>query len=197
MNKDHHEDAPRCVSDPNDASIPPPSSDALFTEVYKHLRALAQRHIAGERRDHTLQATALVHEAFLRLAPDRRIPWKNQGHLVAAAAETMRQVLLDHAKSRGRKRRGGGVHRDQIPLDVLALVKQDDADMIESLDEALRALECEAPDAAAVVKLRFFACQTVSETAVALGMSPRSVDRAWSYGRAWLFRALRAAEDNT
>jgi RNA polymerase sigma factor (TIGR02999 family) len=161
----------------------------LLSQVYAQLRALAHHRLQGERSDHTLTATALVHEVYLRLAGERRLPWAGEGHYYAAAAEAMRLILLDHARARGRAKRGGG--RRRVVINVLDLAAEADAEQILALDEQLRRLESEHPEAAAVVRLRFFAGLTGDRAAAVLGQSPRQVDRLWAFARAWLYRALR------
>ena len=164
------------------------AANELLDLVYTHLRGMAARRMSGERADHTLQPTALVHETYLRLIGPRRVPWRDRAHFLAASAEAMRQVLLDHAKARGRRKRGGGATK--LPLDIIDLAAADDSATIIELDEAVARLETEAPEIAAVVKLRFYGGQSIEETATALGTSPRSVNRAWTFARAWLHRAL-------
>lgn len=157
--------------------------------VYAQLRALAQRNLDTERPGHTLTATALVHEAYLRLSPGRHIPWASEAHFYVAAAQAMRHILLDHARSKRRLKRGGGQRRS--PLSILDLAADQDSDVILALDKHLCRLEDEHPQAAAVVRLRFFAGLSIDRTAEVLGQSPRQVDRLWAYARAWLFRALQ------
>ncbi len=161
----------------------------LFAAVYDQLRALAQQRLRGERVGHTLTATALVHEAYLRLSQGRRVPWASEAHYYVAAADAMRQILLDHARCRGRTKRGGGLRR--VPISVLDLAAEPDANEIVALDQHLCRLEQERPEAAVVVRLRFYAGLTIDRTAEVLGQSPRQVDRLWAYARAWLYRALR------
>ena len=165
-----------------------PASE-LLAAVYDQLRALAQQRLQGERVGHTLTATALVHEAYLRLSEGRRVPWASEAHYYVAAADAMRQILLDHARAKGRSKRGGG--RRRLPISVLDLAAEPDADEIVALDELLCRLEQEHPEAAVVVRLRFYAGQTIDRTAEVLGQSPRQVDRQWAYARAWLYRAMR------
>lgn len=161
----------------------------LLPLVYDQLRALAQQRMMQERPGHTLQATALVHEAFLKLVGPREIPWAGQGHFYAAAAEAMRRILVDHARARRREKRGGkGV---RLLLNVLDLADAENSDEILALDESLRRLELQEPEVGEVVRLRFFAGLSVDQTAESLGVSPRTVDRRWKFARAWLFRELR------
>lgn len=164
------------------------ASAELFEQIYTQLRAVAQERLRSERRGHTLQATALVHEVWLRLAGDRVVPWQNRAHFFAAAVEAMRRILLDHAKARGRVKRGGG--RCCLPLSVADLAAAEDSDQIVSLDEALRRLKAEYAEIGQVVELRFYAGLSVAETAEVLGVSPATVKRRWEFGRTWLFREL-------
>ncbi len=165
------------------------SAAQLLSLVYAQLRALAQRNLEGERPGHTLTATALVHEAYLRLSDNRRVPWGSEAHFYVAAAEAMRQILLDHARSKGRAKRGGG--RKRVAMNVLDLATEPDPDEIVALDQHLCRLEEEHPQAAEVVRLRFYAGLTIDRTADVLEQSPRQVDRLWAFARAWLYRALR------
>lgn len=165
----------------------------LLPLVYDQLRAIAQQRMSSENPGHTLQATALVHEAFLRLVGPRKIPWQNQAHFFVAAAEAMRRILLDHAKSKRRQKRGGAVRR--VPLNVLDLANSENIDEIVALDDAVRRLEQQEPDAGSVVRLRFYAGLSVDEVAQVLGLSPRTVDRRWKFARAWLFRELQPNQD--
>ena len=163
----------------------------LLPLVYEQLRGLARRRMAEERAGHTLQATALVHEAYLRLVGPACSGWSGRGHFYCAAAEAMRRILVEHARSRGRVKRGG----DQKRLSLQALASVDsvahcDADDVLALDAAFAELERQNPPAAAVVRLRFYAGLSVAETAETLGVSDRTVNREWSYARAWLYRAL-------
>ncbi|HEY6563574.1 MAG TPA: ECF-type sigma factor [Pirellulaceae bacterium] len=177
--------APKSVSDAR--------LEELMPLVYQQLRAVAEERLRAERPGHTLQATALVHEAFCRLAGERRIPWDGPGHFYVAAAEAMRRVLLDHAKARGRQKRGGG--RKRIPLNVVDLATMDDPEEVMALEEAVRRLEKENAEAAAVVRLRFYAGLSVDETAKTLELSPRTVDRRWEFARAWLYRSLNRTDE--
>jgi RNA polymerase sigma factor (TIGR02999 family) len=160
----------------------------LFPLVYQSLKDLARQRMSLERPGHTLQPTALVHEAYLRLAGAANVRWSNPAHFYHAAAEAMRRILVEHARANGRIKRGAGARR--VPIHLLDLADDGDSDEILALDEAIRRLEEHTPDVAAVVRLRFFAGLSVAETAEALGMGRRSVDRAWSYARVWLYREL-------
>jgi RNA polymerase sigma factor (TIGR02999 family) len=171
-----------------DGALAPP--DPLVGLVYEQLRAIARQRMSGERRDHTLQATALVHEAFLRLAGEREIDPQRPGPFLAAAAEAMRRILIEHARARARDKRGGARKREPLPLNVVDLASDADPAGILELDEAVRRLDLEDPQAAQVVRLRFYAGLSVDAAAAALGVSPSSVDRDWAYARAWLKRAI-------
>jgi RNA polymerase sigma factor (TIGR02999 family) len=168
----------------------PHAANDLLPLVYEQLRSIARRQMADERAGHTLDATALVHEAYLRLMHDRTVGWAGRAQFFCAAAEAMRRILVEHARSRNRLKRGGGIPRRRVPLSVLELATEHDPAQILALDDAVRRLEEQSPDLAAVVRLRFFAGLSIEETAEALGMSARSVKRDWSYARAWLFRVL-------
>jgi RNA polymerase sigma factor (TIGR02999 family) len=160
----------------------------LLPVVYAELRALAQQRIAAEAPGHTLQATALVHEAFLRLAQKPNQNLDCPAYFFAAAAEAMRIVLIDHARSRGCVKRGGGLK--QVPLGVADLAGDVDPEQILSMDGAIKRFEKEHPEVAEIVRLRFFAGLSVEKTAEVLGISRRTVDREWSFARAWLYRNL-------
>lgn len=172
------------------------AADRLLPLVYEQLRKAAQLHLAGERGGHTLSATALVHEAYLKIVGPREVAWAGRGHFYAAAAEAMRRVLLDHAKARGREKRGGeGRPGGRLQFaSVAELVAAEDSGEILSFDAALCRLESESVDAARVVRLRFFAGLSVEQTALAMGVSDRTVNRLWTFARAWLHRAVRAGE---
>ncbi len=164
----------------------------LLPLVYDELRRIAQRRLSSERPDHTLQATALVHEAYLRLVGNADLHWSSRAHFFSAAAEAMRQILIDHARARGCQKRGG--QRSRIPLDLVNVAEVVDLDTILTLDEAISRLEKDDPLAAKVVRLRFFAGLSGDETASVLGLSPSTVDRNWTYARACLFRRLKGTE---
>lgn len=156
--------------------------------VYDELRALARSQLRRERPDHSLQATALVHEAYLRLARDGRAPWNDRRLFFVAAAEAMRRILIEHARKRGRAKRGGDPVR--VELSSVDLAREEDLDQIVALDDAFRRLEIQDRRAADVVRLRFYAGLSVEETARALELSERTVKREWSFARAWLYAAL-------
>jgi len=163
--------------------------DDLPAQIYDELRGLARARLASERRGHTLQATALVHEAWLKL---RRHPAAtSKAAFFSAAADAMRQILVDHARTRGRIRRGGGERREALDLAEMPAPGGDGIpDEIVALDDAIRRLEEQEPVAAKVVTMRFFAGFTVAETAQALDISERTVKREWQFARAWLYREL-------
>lgn len=163
------------------------AADALLPLVYDQLRKVAQRRLEGERSGHTLSATGLVNEAYLKLVGPREIPWAGRGHFYAAAAEAMRRILVDYA--RARERRGGAKLRLFEVGDVAALAALG-ADEILAVDEAIRRLGAEDPRAAALVRLRFFAGLDVEDAAKALQVSPRTAARLWTYARAALYLDL-------
>ena len=167
----------------------PQAAEALLPLVYQQLRDLARHRMAQERGNHTLQPTALVHEAYLRLVGNQELPWANRTHFFHAAAEAMRRILIEHARARGREKRGGG--KNHVPLDVVDLAAAGNSEEIVALDEAFRRLELQEPGIAAVVRLRFYAGLSVQETAQALGSSASTVNRDWAYARAWLWRELK------
>src|SRR3954469_19870510 len=165
----------------------------LFPLVYQQLRELARQRMASERAEHTLEATALVHEAYMKLVGGKEVAWAGRQHFYLVAAEAMRRILIDHARARAGPRRGGG--RRRIPLNNvldLATAAEEDLPEILALDDAVSRLDTVSPTVAAVVRLRFYAGLSVDETAAALGVSPRTVKREWTYARAWLARELGA-----
>lgn len=168
----------------------PGSSPSLFEEVYTQLLAIARHRLQGERRDHTLQATALVHEVWARMHAGRPIEWGGQAQFFAAAAEAMRRVLIDHARRRGAVKRDGG--RLLNIEGVLDLARDENVADAVALDDLISRLEEEDAQAARVVRLRFYAGLSIDETAEALGVGRRSVDRDWAFARAWLQRAWLA-----
>jgi RNA polymerase sigma factor (TIGR02999 family) len=167
----------------------PQATAELLPLVYDELRRLAAEKMTHERPGQTLQATALVHEAYLRLVgADKEQLWANQWHFFAAAAEAMRRIVLNRARDKKRLKRGGDLHR--VDLDQVEIaIDADDEDLI-ALDAALDELERDDPVAAQVVKLRFFAGLKHREVAAALGISLRSVERQWAFAQAWLYDRL-------
>ncbi|MBL8888217.1 MAG: sigma-70 family RNA polymerase sigma factor [Phycisphaerales bacterium] len=166
------------------------AADQLLPLVYSQLRAAAQNAMNNERKDHTLQATALVHEAYAKLVGGQPIDWANRAHFYDAAARAMRQILIDHARSRNAEKRGGGARKQE--LTDFAAAFDSDSDQILALDAALSRLETEDAEIASVVRFRFFAGLSGDETAQALGVSARKVDMMWARARAWLFRELES-----
>ncbi|HUO07036.1 MAG TPA: sigma-70 family RNA polymerase sigma factor [Phycisphaerae bacterium] len=165
------------------------AADKLLPLVYDEFRALARHYLAQERANHTLQPTALVHEAYMKLVDQTRVDWQGRSHFFAVAAQAMRRILVDHARSRQRDKRGGG--RARVILDeAVALSPQKDEDVL-ALDEALERLAALDPRQAKVVELRFFGGLSVEEVAEALGVSKRTVEGDWTFARAWLSRELR------
>ena len=179
-----------------DESIPPADmSERLLPVVYEELRALAQRYMNAERKDHTLQPTALVHEAFLKLTrTERRVPWANRAHFYLAAAQAMRQILLDHAEAKRALKRGGGRKRE--PLNLGEVAESWDSEETQNLDRTiLRLIEVD-PGIGDVVRLRFFAGLTIDQTAEVLGISRSTVKRRWEVGRIWIHRELKSGSDD-
>jgi RNA polymerase sigma factor (TIGR02999 family) len=172
----------------------PHAAEQLLPVVYDELRRLAAQKIAQEASGQTLEATALVHEAYLRLVDgDRTQRWDGRGHFFAAAAEAMRRILINRARDRGRIKRGGGWRR--LSLDHIALSVAEPPDDFLVLNDALDELAREDPVCAELVKLRFFAGLTLDEAAESLGVVRRTADRYWAFARSWLYAALRRAED--
>ena len=161
----------------------------LTAQVYEQLRAIARSRLQGQAAGHTLQATALVHEALLKLHDHPSLAAGDRAVFFHAAAQAMRQILIDHARAKGRVKRGGGAVKREL-ADVAQLAVEDDVEQILALDEAVSRLEAQEPGAAAVVKLRFYAGLSVGETAEVLGVSERTVKREWQFARAWLYRVL-------
>jgi RNA polymerase sigma factor (TIGR02999 family) len=162
--------------------------DALFPIVYAELRRLAASYLRKERPDHTLQSTALVHEAYLRLV-DQKASWQNRAHFLGIAAQTMRRILLDHAKRRAASKRGGGEYTLQVD-EGLIQGKERDLNLIV-LDDALSELEKIDPVRGRIVEMRFFGGLSNEEAAAVLEVSPATVQRQWAGARAWLFHAMK------
>ncbi len=166
----------------------PSASEQLLPLVYEELRKLAGAKLAHEKPGQTLQATALVHEAYLRLVDVKKTQnWDSRGHFFAAAAEAMRRILVEQARKRNRRQANVG---SQISLEGLALGTADPDEHLLQLEEGLQKLEKHNPGAASVVKLRFFAGMTTQQAADALGLSLRTAERNWTFARAWLHREL-------
>ena len=165
----------------------PAARDALVAIVYKELRRLAHHYMQGERANHTLQTTALVNEAYLRLTDLTRMQWRDRAHFFAMAATLMRRVLVDYARERARDKRGGGVVFTALEDEPMAATSSIDA---LALDEALDRLAAIDPLHARIVELRYFAGLTIEETSEALRISPATVKREWTWARAWLYHEL-------
>lgn len=166
--------------------------DALMPLVYSELRQLAQHYLRKERSDHTLQSTALVHEAYLRLAGQSPPQWQNRAHFFGIAAHLMRQILVEHARSRAAAKRGGGATRMTLDESLgmsMAIAQQNEVDVIV-LDKALQDLTELDAQQGRIVELRFFGGLTIEDTSEVLGISPATVKREWVTARAWLFRAM-------
>jgi RNA polymerase sigma factor (TIGR02999 family) len=173
----------------------PQEAEKLLPLVYEELRRLAAQRLAQERPGQTLQATALVHEAYLRLVDTATIRrWDNRGHFFAAAAEAMRRILVERARQRGRLRHGGGLRRLDLSDSDVAVGTTDDEQIVH-LDLALDRLAAVRPQAAALVKLRFFSGLTAEEAAPMIGLSARSARRLWAFARAWLRRDMERLAD--
>jgi RNA polymerase sigma factor (TIGR02999 family) len=167
----------------------PHAADQLLPLVYDELRNLAAQRLAHEKPGQTLEATALVHEAYIRLVgPGPLQPWDSRGHFFAAAAEAMRRILVDNARHHHAQKRGGGYERIALP-DLAESADEDRVDLV-ALDAALKQFEEQHPQRAQVVKLRFFAGCTLAETAELLGISRATAQRHWAFARAWLYGRL-------
>lgn len=175
-------------SGPASGGGPAPTPAGLADAVYAELRALAAHYLQQERVGHTLQPTALVHEAYLRLAEQTRAKWQSKAHFVAVAAEIMRRVLVDHARAAGALKRGGPNRR--VTLDTSAIDSERPEIDLLALDDALKRLAALEERHARVVELRFFGGLSVPQTAEILGVSTRSVENDWHMARAWLRREL-------
>jgi RNA polymerase sigma factor (TIGR02999 family) len=171
----------------------PSAAEQLLPLVYNELRKLASARMAQESPEHTLQATALVHEAYLRLV-DNAAPqkWNGRGHFFGAAAEAMRRILLNRARDKGRLKRGG--QRRRIDLEQVAVATDVPDENLQDIDDCIQRLTAEHPECAQFVKLRFFAGLTLEEAATATGVSLSTAKRQWTFARAWLYDALQPAE---
>ena len=174
----------------------PQAADKLLPLIYDELRRLAANKMAQERPDHSLQATALVHEAYLRLVDVEQVQqWNSRGHFFAAAAEAMRRILVESARRKNSLKHGGNHAHIELPDDV-TMGEVPSNDMLLALDQALAELESQDPIKAQVVKLRFFAGLTLQETAAALAISAITARRYWRYARSWLYGRMAATKKN-
>jgi RNA polymerase sigma factor (TIGR02999 family) len=173
----------------------PYAAERLLPLVYEELRKLATQKLSREKPGQTFQATALVHEAYLRLVDvDKAQQWDSRGHFFAAAAEAMRRILVDRAREKGRAKRGGKFKK--VDIDAIDLATTVTPDQLLAVDEALAKLAADDADAAAIVQLRYFAGLTVDEAGKALGISTATAYRHWNYARAWLHKELQASSED-
>jgi RNA polymerase sigma-70 factor, ECF subfamily len=166
----------------------------LLPLVYGELRRLAGGYMNRERTDHTLQATALVHEAYLKLVQNPPVEWQNRAHFFGIAAQLMRQILVDYARGQGREKRGGG--QQVVPLEEAVVFSPERSSEYLRIDESLHRLTKLDPRQGRIVELRFFGGLTVEETAQVLGISPKTVKRDWSMAKAWLHGDLKEGHGN-
>src|SRR5688572_14994859 len=179
-----------CMLQNIDSDHPQASVD-LLSLVYNELRRAAAAKMAHESSTHTLQPTALVHEAWMRLGADRQPAWQNRAHFFAAAAETMRRILIDKARHRRAVRHGGGQVRLNVDDLEIASASEHDDDQLVAVNEALEKFAAEDPRKAELVKLRYFGGLTLEQSAAALGVPEGTAKRWWTYARAWFFRELK------
>lgn len=175
------------------AASDPDAVEALLAAALGELKQIARNKLRRERADHTLQPTALVNEVYLRLFAGADTTWENRAHFFASAAETMRHILLEHARNRRRIKRGGG--RRKVPLTLIDVAAESESDDIEAVDQAMAKLEAQDPDLARIVKLRFYTGLSHEEVAQALDVSERTVRREWKLAQAWLARELGKSFD--
>jgi RNA polymerase sigma factor (TIGR02999 family) len=166
------------------------AADELLPIIYEELRRLAASKMASESPGHTLQATALVHEAWLRLVGPQPSHWQSRAHFFAAAAEAMRRILVEHARRKQSLKRGGGADRVELNESILVLAAP--PDQLLAVHEALDKLAGHDPPAAELVKLRYFVGMTMDEAASAMGLAPRTAARLWTYARTWLSREIKS-----
>ena len=166
--------------------------DKLMPLIYRELRQLARHYMSRERPGHTLQTTALVNEAYMRLVNRKGVHWQNRAHFFAIAAQLMRSILVDHARSHAYAKRGGGAHK--IALDDAMAVSQQRAADVVALDDALKRLAEIDPQQSRIVELKFFGGLTIEETAEVLGLSPATIKREWSTAKAWLYHEVNRNE---
>lgn len=168
--------------------------ERLLPLVYEEMRQIAHHHMRRQRPDHTLQTTALVNEAYLRLVDAQRVQWQNRVHFFALAAQAMRHILVDLARARGNQKRGGGA--TQVALEEALIVSAERGADVLALDEALQTLAKLNARQSQIVELRYFGGLSEEETAAVLQLSPRTVRRDWSLARAWLYRELNRGQDD-
>ena len=174
----------------------PLAAEQLLPLIYDELRRLAAQNLAGESPDHTLQATALVHEAYVRLVDVEQVQhWDSRGHFYISAAEAMRRILVENARRKATKKHGGQLER--VPLDGIRVAHPDSAERFLSLDDALTRLATQEPDRAKLVELRYFGGLTINEAAEALHISTATANRYWSYARAWLQAEINSDADSS
>ena len=166
----------------------PSAFEELIPVVYEELKRLARRHMGRERFDHTLQTSALINEAYLRLVNQQAVEWQDRNHFFAVAAQVMRHILIDHARSYQYAKRGAGA--EKVPLDEAESLRAHRAEELLALEDALRQLEAVDPRKSRVVELRFFGGLTVEETAEVLGLAPVTIMREWRAAKAWLHQEL-------
>src|SRR5262245_42935358 len=167
--------------------------DKLMPLVYEELRRLAHHYMAGERPGHTLQTTAIVHEAYLQLIDQRNVQWQNRAHFFGIAAHLMRRILANYARSRGYAKRGGGAHK--VSLDKAMTVSEERAADMVALDDALTAVVEIDPRKSQMIEMRFFGGLSIEETAEVMGLSPGTVMREWTLAKAWLRREISKEQD--
>jgi len=168
--------------------------DELTPLVYEELRKIARRHMSRERSGHTLQTTALVNEAYLKLVSQKEVRWQDRAHFFALSAQLMRHILIDHARKRGYQKRGGG--GQQVTLDEVAIVSQERDDELMALDEALKELAARDELKGRIVELRYFGGLNVDEVAEVLQIAPVTVKRHWKAAKAWLYHALKSSNED-
>lgn len=166
------------------------AADQLLRAVYDQLLAIARNRMSRENPDHTLQPTALVHEAYLKLVGSQAINWSSRAHFFHASAQAMRRILIDHARSCGRVKRGGNMRRKS--LDAIDMALSTDGDDILALDAAVTQLAERDERAATIVQFRFYAGLSVEDTAAAMNLSERTVKREWAFARAWLYKQIES-----
>jgi len=162
--------------------------DELLPQVYNELRKISSKYLRDEYKNHTLQTTELVHEAYIKLIGDQNISWQNRAHFFGIAAQSMRQILVDHARKRKSLKRGEG--KSNISLDEVFEISEKTDDQIIALDEALKRLETLEERSSKIVELRYFSGLTIEETAEVLNISPATAKRDWNFAKAWLYREI-------